>query len=142
MAPHLMLQQAMGSTIVGRAMHISTPASQRIGLAQASQQCASAMAEVANVQRQAHVDSTVKARQRIAAQFQLFLSKQPPGLGANLLTAGPEHVLWFFQQEYTKQNTGEQLLHLQESVTAVGELLHSYCTECSTQSSPSLSQRR
>ena len=49
MAPHLMLQQAMGSTIVGRAMHISTPASQRIGLAQASQQCASAMAEVANV---------------------------------------------------------------------------------------------
>ena len=95
-----------------------------------------------NVQRQAHVDSTVKARQRIAAQFQLFLSKQPPGLGANLLTAGPEHVLWFFQQEYTKQNTGEQLLHLQESVTAVGELLHSYCTECSTQSSPSLSQRR
>lgn len=108
MLPHLMLQQAMGEALVGRAMHASVPSSLQLRPAEAAERCATAMAEAAVVQQHAHVDSTVKARHRYAAQFEQFLAKLPASHGASLLTAGPEHILWFVQEEFTKQNTGVQ----------------------------------
>lgn len=104
--PRLLLRQAMGNALVGRAMHITVPSSQQLQPSEAGQRCSVAMAEVAEVQQQAHVDTTVKARQRVAAQFQQWLAKLPDSHGASLLTAGPEHVLWFTQEEFTKKNTG------------------------------------
>lgn len=76
--------------------------------AEAAVMCAKAMTAVADVQVHAHESSTVKARQRHCKQLQEWLSHLPTSWGINMVTAGPEHLLWYCQEEFTKKNTGER----------------------------------
>ena len=111
MLPHALLQRGMTLAVAGLGAGSATAGGHtQLGEAEALQRCATAMAEVAQIQQHAHMDDTVKARQRLTAQAEHFFRRLPPSLGVSMLTAGPEHLVWFAQEEFSKQNAGEQLV--------------------------------
>ena len=111
MLPHALLQRGMTLAVAGLGAGSATAGRHtQLGEAEALQRCATAMAEVAQIQQHAHMDDTVKARQRLTAQAEHFFRRLPPSLGVSMLTAGPEHLVWFAQEEFSKQNAGEQLV--------------------------------
>lgn len=104
MAPHMMLQQAMGQALVGPAMMHTAPS--QLDEAEATQQFAAAMAGAAQTMKKAHVESTVRARHRVASDAQQCFTTLPASWGVNLATAGPEHIIYWAQQ-YVKEHAGE-----------------------------------
>ena len=103
--PSTLLQVAMGQAIAGPGA-AAAGSSSAVSEADAIQQCASALVEAAQTAQHAHMEDTVKARHRHTALFASFLERLPPSMGVNLLTAGPEHLLWYAQQEFIKEHAG------------------------------------
>ena len=90
------MSRARAQVLVGRAMQPPAQPVQRMSVAEATASCQAAMARVSQLQRQAHVPSTVNRRQATAAEAQSFFDGLPAEWGeVSLSTAGPEHVLWF-----------------------------------------------
>jgi hypothetical protein len=104
--PDTLLQLALGASVAGPAVFVASSLTGRLDETQAVQQCAAALAAVAETAQHAHVDSTVQTRQRLTLQAASFFERLPSSLEVNLLTAGPEHFLWFAQQEFIKENAG------------------------------------
>lgn len=106
MVPHMLLQQAMGEALVGPAMMQQGQPGSSMSEAKAAQEFSAAMADAAQVMKKAHLDDTVKARQRVAADAQDCFSRLPPSWGVNLVTAGPEHIVYWARQ-YSMEHAGE-----------------------------------
>ena len=91
------MRQARATTLLG--LLRPRPLRPRMSAGEAVQRCQAAMTAVAQTQLRAHVSSTVDRRQKCPVEAEAFLETLPKGWAATLETAGPEHVLWFAQDE-------------------------------------------
>ena len=96
--PQQLLARSRAAVLVDHGA-LERPSRPRSSLAEAVSSCNAAMDAVASTQRQAHVSATVSRRESMTAELQAFFDSLPEEMGVNLLTCGPEHVLWFAQQQ-------------------------------------------
>ena len=103
--PYQLMSRARSAVLFGTTAKLP-PACARLSVAAATQRCQKAMVGVARTQLQAHVQATVSRRQKLAAEAQEFFGSLPEEWGVGLDTAGPEHVLFFAEDEWLQTHTG------------------------------------
>ena len=80
----------------------------RLSAEAARVRCQAAMERSAEIQRQAHVEATVRRRQRHVAELQSLLDTLPAEWGVTLHTVGPELIAWH-TVEWVKEHAGRGL---------------------------------